>query len=275
MQISPRYEGAPVLDVEFTGDPVGPLVRQRRRLADVLRPLTDEQWAAPSRCEGWTVQDVVCHLIGTDGFWTLSFAAGLKGEPTRFLAGFDPVATPAQMVGGMRSLTPAEVLAQFVEKATNLEEVLMQVEASQWGVLAEAPPGHLRLRVAALHALWDGWVHERDILIPLGLAPAEEADELDLVLRYAVGLSPAFVCTTGSHNTAVLSVTATDPAVALLVEVGDRVRVHDGTAPDGPRIAGRAVELIEGLSHRGEFAHGLSTDDAWLLDGLRQVFDQV
>ena len=275
MQISPRYDGPPVLDVEFAGDPAGPLVRQRRRLAEALRLLTDDQWAAPSRCEGWTVQDVVSHLIGTDGFWTLSFAAGLKGEPTRYLVGFDPVATPAQMVGGMRSLTPAEVLAQFVEKATNLEQVLMQVEGSQWGVLAEAPPGHIALRAATLHALWDGWVHERDILIPLGLAPAEEADELDLVLRYAVGLSPAFFCATGSHKTAGLSVTATDPAVSLLVEVGDSVRVHDGTAPDGPHLAGRAVDLIEGLSHRREFAHGLSADDAWLLDGLRQVFDQV
>ncbi|MBA2607436.1 MAG: maleylpyruvate isomerase family mycothiol-dependent enzyme [Actinobacteria bacterium] len=275
MQISPRYDGPPVLDVDFEGDPAGPIVRQRRRLADTLRTLTDEQWASPSRCEGWTVQDVVSHLIGTDGFWIVSFRSGLKGEPTRFLSGFDPVATPAQMVQGMQALTPADVLTQFEEKTDALEELLVNVDASQWAVLAEAPPGHLALRVAALHALWDGWVHERDIVIPLGFAPVERADEMDLVLRYAVGLSPAFFVATESRKTGALTVSATEPALSLLVEVGESVRVRNGAASHGPCLAGRTVDLIEGLSHRGEFAHSLEPDDMWLLDGLSQVFDKV
>lgn len=37
--------------------------RERRALADVLDTLTSEQWAAPSRCEGWTVRDVTAHLL--------------------------------------------------------------------------------------------------------------------------------------------------------------------------------------------------------------------
>ena len=30
------------------------------------------------------------------------------------------------------------------------------------------------MRLLASHALWDGWVHERDIALPLGLTPPEE-----------------------------------------------------------------------------------------------------
>ncbi len=142
-------------------------------------------------------------------------------------------------------------------------------------MLAEAPPGHLALRVAALHALWDGWVHERDIVIPLGLSPVEEADEMDLVLRYAVGLGPAFLAATESTKTGVLTVIATDPALSLLVEVGDSVHVRDGSASDGPHLVGCTVDLIEGLSHRSQFAHGLAPDDMWWLDGLSLVFDKV
>jgi len=275
MQISPRYDGPVVLDVEYAGEPTVALLRQRRRLADTLSSLTDEQWAAPSRCEGWTVQGVVSHLVGTDGFWAISFASALKGEPTRFLGGFDPVATPAQMVDGMSALTPGDVLAQFVDKVDALEQVLVDVNASQWALLAEAPPGHVALRVAALHALWDAWTHERDIVIPLGLTPANEADEMELVLRYAVGLSPAFYASTESGHAGTLTVTTTDPALSLLVEAGSSVRVSDGADPAGAQLSGACVDLIEALSHRAEFAQQLPEADRWLLEGLSRVFDKV
>lgn len=273
MQISPRYDGPPVLDVEYTGDVLMPLLRQRRRLLDTLRGLDDEQWATPSRCEGWTVQDVVSHLVGTDQFWAFSFGAGLRGEPTRVLVGFDPVATPAQMVEGMRALPFQEVLTQFTEKIDALQATLSDLEPHQWDLLAEAPPGHLRLRVAALHALWDGWVHERDIVIPLGLISTEDDEEIGLVLRYAAGLSPAIGTIAGVVQAGKAFVSGTEPSVSLCVEATTSVRVYDGVG-DGPCVGGRSVELIEGFSHRAELPHDLSPDDGWFLDGLAKVFDR-
>lgn len=38
---------------------------ERRRLADHVAHLTDEQWATPSLCSAWTVRDVVAHLTVT------------------------------------------------------------------------------------------------------------------------------------------------------------------------------------------------------------------
>jgi uncharacterized protein (TIGR03083 family) len=38
---------------------------ERRRLADHVADLTDEQWATPSLCAAWTVRDVVAHLTVT------------------------------------------------------------------------------------------------------------------------------------------------------------------------------------------------------------------
>ncbi len=40
------------------------------------------------------------------------------------------------------------------------------------------PSATCSTRVFMAHAFWDSWLHERDILEPLGLAPAIEPDEL-------------------------------------------------------------------------------------------------
>lgn len=37
--------------------------RQRRSLAAMLRDLSDEEWAVPSLCQGWTVRDVAAHVM--------------------------------------------------------------------------------------------------------------------------------------------------------------------------------------------------------------------
>ncbi len=36
---------------------------EREDLLGLLRTLTPEQWRAPSLCAGWTVHDVVAHLL--------------------------------------------------------------------------------------------------------------------------------------------------------------------------------------------------------------------
>ena len=38
---------------------------ERRRLADSVADLTDEQWMTPSLCAAWTVRDVIAHLTVT------------------------------------------------------------------------------------------------------------------------------------------------------------------------------------------------------------------
>ena len=115
MQLNPRYGTDPLITLD--GSPAAilePAVRQRRRLAATVATLTDEQWAHPSRCDGWSSRDVIVHLDTTNSFWAFSIAQGLKGEPTQFLATFDPVASPAQMVADAGDVSADEVLDRFV-----------------------------------------------------------------------------------------------------------------------------------------------------------------
>jgi len=256
------------------GDPSIPMVRQRRRLSDVLATLDERQWATQTRCEGWSVQDVVTHLITTNQFWTISILAGLAGEPTKFLVAFDPVQTPAQMVDDMRDMSSADVLARYVETTDALASAVDGLDDDAWSTIAEAPPGHVAIRSLALHALWDAWIHERDVLLPLGIGPVLEPDEIAGSLMYAAALGPAFYASTGSDRRGTLGVVATDPDLSFVVESGPTVVVRSGPVPaDVPCVTGDAVTLVEGLSFRGPFDHGLADDDLWLLGGLADVFD--
>jgi uncharacterized protein (TIGR03083 family) len=274
MKLTPRYEGSPIITIEGPADDqLAPVTRQRKRFAEMLAGLSDDEWAAPTRCEGWTVQDVVSHLITVNGFWQMSTTAGLAGAPTRVLENFDPAATPPLLVEPMRSLTPAEALEQFVASNDGYLGVLAELDQAGWSALAEAPPGHLPIRLLAAHALWDCWIHERDIALPLGLTPPEETDEVLSSLRYAAALSPAFAVTTDSGLSGAYGVETTDPASAFVVEVGDVVTVRNDNAPHAaPCLRGDAVELVEALSIREPLPDSTPVEWHQLLGGLATAF---
>ena len=274
MQISPRYDGPPALVLELSQPDVSvPLLRQRQRLADELDGFDEAQWSTPSRCEGWTARDVVAHLVGTNQFWALSITAALGGAPTRFLASFDPVATPAQMVDATSAKSAAEVLADYVEANEALTAAVGAI--TDWSVAGEAPPGHVSLTAVCLHALWDAWIHERDILLPLGLTQTEEPDEVSGCLAYSSAIGPALAATSGERRSGTFCVAATNPAVDLTVTCGETVHVRSGVVDGAPRLSGEAVDLVEGLTYRAPLRHGLADEHAWMLAGLDAVFDQV
>jgi uncharacterized protein (TIGR03083 family) len=276
MQLTPRYGTDPVIRLD--GSPAAilePTVRQRRRLAAAVAGFTDEQWAAPSRCEGWSSRDVISHLDSTNGFWALSIASGLRGEPTQFLATFDPVATPALLVAAADGVPTDALLEQFTASTDALVDLLSSLDDAGWSTLAEAPPGHLSISALAHHALWDSWVHERDILLPLGIAPDEDDDEIAASLRYAAALGPAFAVTQGRADRGTMTIEVTDPDQALVVEIDDGVVVRSGEADGGAdvRLTGEAVPLVEALSIRRPLEQAVPAASAWMLNGLAEVFD--
>ena len=54
---------------------------ERRDLAALLDSLTPEQWAAPSLCAGWSVRDVVAHILSHEELgWTGVAEAFARGR---------------------------------------------------------------------------------------------------------------------------------------------------------------------------------------------------
>jgi uncharacterized protein (TIGR03083 family) len=278
VRLTPRYgqPGPLTIDV-VTGDPALPLIRQRRRLAETLATLEPTQWTAPSRCELWSVQDVVAHLSDTNGFWTASMAAGLKGSPTKMLATFDPVATPEALVDQRRQLSPEDVLTEYADGLGLLAEVVNSITGDEWSLLAEAPPGHIEMQAVALHALWDSWTHERDVLLPLGLKQPFEPDEVRGCLVYAAAVGPAFLAASGETRRGIIGVEATAPEASFVVNVGPTSEVRERRPDDvvAVELRGDAVELIEGLTFRVPLNVETPSEYRWLLGGLACVFDHA
>jgi uncharacterized protein (TIGR03083 family) len=274
VQFSPRYEGPPVIDIDAAvGDPYPAFVRQRERLAQTLSGLSAGEWSTSSRCDGWTVQDVVEHLAGVNGFWALSLASGLRDRPTRLLASFDPVSVPAAMVDAARGAPTADTLDRFVATNDALIDILGSLTDADWSRPAEAPPGHLAVRAVVAHALWDSWIHERDVLVPLARHQVIEPDEVSTSLVYVAALGPAIGCNSGSTRTGTLAVIAHHPEIRFTVHLGTEVIVRTGTTgATTATIEGDAVGLLEGMTYRAPLPP-LAGEHRWLLGGLGDVFD--
>jgi uncharacterized protein (TIGR03083 family) len=275
MKVHPNYDGATLLAFDRPDDDVSlGVARQRRRLEGVLATLDDAQWETQSRCDAWTVREVIAHLVGVNQFWELSVRAGNDGTPTRYLETFDPVSVPRAMVDGMRALTSREVYDQFVASDDAFLAALAALDADGWARAAETPVGHVPIWSLAHHALWDAWIHERDIVLPLGAAHEIEPDEVASCLRYAAVIGPALTRSSAAATRGVYGIDAHDPDVQLTITIGDTITVADGPAPaTAPCLRGDAVELVDALSVRAPLPAG--TPDSWrsLAGELATVFD--
>jgi uncharacterized protein (TIGR03083 family) len=274
MPVSPRYEGPPIISIAGAPDDQRiPLIRQRKRFEEMLVNLSTEEWGTASRCDGWTVQDVAAHLVGVNTFSKASVLAGLAGSPTRLLVGFDPATTPALMVDQMHERSPGEILDQFMASNQDFLDVMAKLDDRDWMAPAESPAGHIPIRLVAHHALWDCWIHERDIGLPLGLFPPTDDDEIAACLHYVVAFSGALAISSGRMVDRVFAVQAGAPTLRFVLGVGETAAIRDGVAPLGvPCLRGDAVALVEALSIRTPLPDSAPTEWLELRDCLATVF---
>ncbi len=185
-----RRYGAHTTTIEVAddlGDVVEPWTRHRLRFLEALAALDEEAWRTPSRCDGWDARGVALHLSSADMFFAVSLTSGAAGNPTDFLADFDPTSTPAAMVASEGDLSGAEVLERFRKGHDTLLAAVAAVD--DWTAVAESPMGQVSSRLVLAHALWDSWLHERDVLEPIGQTVPVLDDELSAVTWYALTLA--------------------------------------------------------------------------------------
>jgi uncharacterized protein (TIGR03083 family) len=190
---------------------------ERAALIDDLEELTDAQWDQPSLCEGWSVHDVVAHLIDSARSTRLGFMAALVR------ARFDFHRLNARGIARARGSSPRETLARLRQVASR----------------TSTPPAPLDSRIV------EEIVHGEDIRRPLGITHAYPPDgvarSIRLQARTPVGFGGA------KERVAGLRVTATDadlsigdgpevrgPALSLLLALSGRPVALDDL--DGPGL---------------------------------------
>jgi uncharacterized protein (TIGR03083 family) len=133
---------------------------ERRRVADLAETLTPGQLSTPSLCAGWTVRDVLGHLVAAVAAprsWLL---------PTMIRSGFRLHVANSRLAQRMALRLPAELAAALREHAESPSE----------------PP-----IVGFPGQLTDLQVHGQDIRRPLGLPHALLPDRLRASLDFLTG----------------------------------------------------------------------------------------
>ncbi len=252
------YDGVTVV-VDDDLAVVEPWLRHRRRLVESLAALPEDQWKATTRCTSWDARGVVSHLVTVDTFWVTSLrAARARGTPTVFIRGFDPATGTDVFVEPMLELPTEAILEQLVTGTDTFVETVLSLDRDDWDALGEAPFGHLPARLLLAHALWDSWLHERDIFVPLGNPPAIERDELLAATWYTLAfgalqgglLDDAEPVGPGPDAAIDVALGFEDlPGEVLRVRIDDAVRITRADA--GTAIpAGPALGLVESIAGR-------------------------
>ena len=118
---------------------------QRRRTADLLEHLTDEQWRHPSLCEGWTVRDVAAHLT-------------LQQQRVRDAVAF--MARNPRILGSV-TLNRAIHDSAVIQARLPTDEIIGRIR----GMVGSRRHNAF---VTQLETLTDILVHGQDIAVPLG-----------------------------------------------------------------------------------------------------------
>lgn len=225
----------------------------RNDLVAIARGLTSAQWASPSGCEGWTIQDLMSHMASL--FWDV--VDGSVAPDTSRLE-FEEAASAK--VRARRMMTAPEVLADYEAVSTRALEALPAVATLDMDIpFSDFESYHASL--VPLAFCFDHYTHVRaDLFAPRGSLTGQPPPSDELRLGPALGWIEAVVA---KQNAAVLSsltgqielvVTGTG-ARTIHVGEGETVATIESDGPSFVRwITGRAAWEEVGVKAEGPTA---------------------
>lgn len=161
------------------------LADEHGALSDMLAAADAAAWAAPSRCPGWSVSDVVLHLAQTDEMAVASLQGTFDAVLVRFAEGLDPAADVDAGAGAAvereRGATGPDVFTRWQVSALALRSALA---AADLGARVPWVAGDLTARTLATTRLAETWIHAGDVAAGLGVE-VEPTDRLWHVSRLA------------------------------------------------------------------------------------------
>jgi uncharacterized protein (TIGR03083 family) len=241
--------------------------------------LTDEQWARPTDCPGWSVQGNVAHMIGTE----------------RMLLGEQPDAAPVddaphvrndigkaneQWIASYRTRSGKEVLAEFRAVTQRRLDVLRGMSNDDWSREGFTPEGPGPYRQFMAIRVFDCWYHDQDIREALDEPGYLDGPVADLSLGripprglpYVVGKKAG----APSGSTVVFEVAGSPPLVAAVHVPPEGRAVLLDSAPVDPTVTltmdRRTFSRLAGGRWNGDRAR---SGDALRIEGDRDLGNRV
>ncbi|MEU7633353.1 maleylpyruvate isomerase family mycothiol-dependent enzyme [Nocardia sp. NPDC049220] len=187
------------------------LTQQWDAIETLIAGLDEQRWRTPSPLPGWTVFDIVAHIIGTES-WLLGERPPAH-DPTRAKADVralahvrnDTAVLNEIWVDRLRPLPGARLAELYRDVIDRRRTALAAMDDTEWNKETVSPIGQVSYGRFMRVRLFDCWMHELDI-----------ADALDLQVEEG-----------GPRG---------DLAFAEFASSIPRVVVKKGEAPDGARI---------------------------------------
>ena len=152
----------------------------------LMAELTDDDWATPSLCPDWDVRGVIVHLAAVETM--------LAGRAADSMAESLPFEIVGQATQELSSFSGPETARRFRDVIAIRRADLAATPTADFGAPCMTPVGPGTYGRFMDVRVFDHWVHEQDIRVPLGrpgheIGPAAETsiDEIEMSLGYIVG----------------------------------------------------------------------------------------
>lgn len=167
-------------------DTIDRLIETWTSLTELCAGLTEEQWKTPTVLPGWSVQDNLSHIIGTERALQGLGSTEHRAETLEHTRNPIGVANEHE-VDSRRHLTGAEVLAEWREVMALRADTLRSADDAYFDEPTMTPTGP-GTRADFLHIrVLDSWAHEQDIRHALGIpgnnGSAGAAHTIDRLIR--------------------------------------------------------------------------------------------
>lgn len=226
---------------------VGLLADHHRRLIDTWSAFTSSQWAHQSRNAKWTVHHTVRHVA--DAMERVTSA--VHGDPLLDVDGFDPLSTPEAWLASSDDESSIATIDRFAAASTRFRRGVSDRLACGDDSRDRTVYGTAHWTVNVAHVLWDSWLHERDVLLPLGQPALSSEEEQRLVSLYGVLMALAPSMLSGQSLSSTVQLTGLGVrTIEVSCEPGS---LRSAEVPAiGAVIAGAMPAAIDALAGRGD-----------------------
>lgn len=243
---------------------VAALAEQQAELSALLTGMDGDGWERASRCEGWTVADVVLHLAQTNEMALASVEGRFPEFVAAIAAGMAPASSvdsgAAAMVDHERGEPGPSVRERWRSSADGFLSALTTIDLHERVTWVA---GELSARTLVATRLAETWIHTGDVAFAFGAPPAG-SDRLRHIARLAWRTLPYAFARAGRPQAGPVAfrlrapdgdqwdfVPDTDPvttitgdALALCLVAGQRADAADtGLRGEGPDAAA-VLELV-------------------------------
>lgn len=245
---------------------VDQLATEWREMRALVAPLNDTQWHTPTALPGWTVQDCVSHVTGTERM--------LMGDPapTLNVAHLPHVKNPfgeivEVWVEERRTWTPNRVLSEFDEQIARRVAQLHAISDEELDALTASPLGEMSEREWLKVRVFDSWMHEQDIRRALELpghlaGPIVDTslERFEGALGYVVGKKAG-----APDGSIVVFAIEGEPNRTITVEVDGRAQVVPAASEEPTVMLTMPLEAF--IARGGGRASADETEASTTIDG--------